>query len=93
VIYKDAVKTFGNKGTIKASIQVAALNYKLAVDAIDAIKKAFANYGGSFEIVNISESKSDKMKATTEWENTFKAYPEVNLSISLGAEGVLRRHW
>jgi len=49
VIYKDAVKTFGNKGTIKASIQVAALNYKLAVDAIDAIKKAFANYGGSFE--------------------------------------------
>ncbi|MDX9957923.1 MAG: substrate-binding domain-containing protein [Spirochaetia bacterium] len=87
VIYQDAVKAFGSNGNIKASIQVAALNYKLAVDAIDAIKKSFSKYGGTFEIVNISESKSDRMKSTTEWENTFKAYPEINLSISLGAEG------
>jgi ABC-type sugar transport system substrate-binding protein len=87
VIYQDAVKAFGDKGDIRASIQVAALNYKLAVDAIDAIKKSFSKYGGTFKIVNISESKSDRMKATTEWENTFKAYPEINLSISLGAEG------
>jgi len=85
-IYEDVVKALGNNANLKASIQVAALNYKIATDQIDALKKVFANYGGSFEIVNITESKSDKMRATTEWENTFKAYPEINISINLAAE-------
>lgn len=86
VIYQDIVKQLGKNADIKASIQVAALNYKIAVDAIDAIKKVFSSYPGSFEIVNITESKSDRMKATTEWENTLKAYPEINVSINLAAE-------
>jgi len=86
VIYKDIVKQLGKNADIKASIQVAALNYKIAVDAIDALKKVFTSYPGSFEIVNITESKSDRMKATTEWENTLKAYPEINVSINLAAE-------
>jgi ribose transport system substrate-binding protein len=86
VIYKDIVDAYGNKAAINASIQVAALNYKVAVDAIDEIKKAFSNYKGTFKIVSITESKSDRMKATTEWENTFKAYPEINVAINLAAE-------
>lgn len=86
VIYQDIVKQLGKNADIKASIQVAALNYKIAVDAIDAIKKVFSSYPGSFEIVNITESKSDRMKSTTEWENTLKAYPEINVSINLAAE-------
>ncbi len=85
-VYEDVVKALGNNADLKASIQVAALNYKIATDQIEAFKKVFANYGGSFEIVNITESKSDRMRATTEWENTFKAYPEINISINLAAE-------
>jgi ribose transport system substrate-binding protein len=85
-VYDDVVKALGNNADLKASIQVAALNYKIATDQIDAFKKVFSNYGGSFEIVNITESKSDRMRATTEWENTFKAYPEINISINLAAE-------
>jgi ribose transport system substrate-binding protein len=85
-IYDDVLSAFGEKADIKASIQVAALNYKIAVDQIDAIKKVFTSYPGKFQIVNISESKSDRMKATTEWENTFKAYPGINLAINLAAE-------
>ena len=85
-IYDDVIAAFGENATIKASIQVAALNYKIAVDQIDAIKKVFSTYPGKFEVVNITESKSDKMKATTEWENTFKAYPGINLAINLAAE-------
>lgn len=85
-IYDDVVKALGNNATLNASIQVAALNYKIATDQIEAINKVFANYGGSFKVVNITESKSDRMRATTEWENTFKAYPEINLSINLAAE-------
>lgn len=71
---------------IKASIQVAALNYQIAHDQIDAIEEVFGKHKGGFESVSITESKSDKMKATTEWENTFKAYPDINVAINLAAE-------
>lgn len=85
-IFEDVIRTYGNNADLKASIQVAALNYKIAVDQIEAIKSVFADYGGSFTILNITESKSDRMRATTEWENTFKAYPEINIAINLAAE-------
>lgn len=87
LLYEAASQAVGDDTPIKCSIQVAALNYQLAVDAIEAIKTEFAAHPGGFEVVSLTESKSDKMKATTEWENTFTAYPEVNVAISLGAEG------
>ncbi|MBT9779750.1 substrate-binding domain-containing protein [Clostridium sp. MCC353] len=86
VLYEGACKKIDQDTPIKASIQVAALNYQIAHDQIDAIKEVFSKHPGGFEVVNISESKSDKMKSTTEWENTFKAYPETNVAINLAAE-------
>lgn len=86
VLYETASGKLGQDTPIYASIQVAALNYQTAHDQIDAIKEKFSGHPGGFEVVNISESKSDKMKSTTEWENTFKAYPEINVAINLAAE-------
>lgn len=85
-IYDDVVTRYGDNAELNVSIQVAALNYQIAVDQIEAIKTQFSKYKGSFNLVNISESKSDRMKATTEWENTLKAYPEINVAINLAAE-------
>lgn len=86
VLYETTLQKIEEDTPIKASIQVAALNYQIAHDQIDAIKEVFGKHPGGFEVVSISESKSDKMKSTTEWENTFKAYPEINVAISLAAE-------
>ncbi|MFT4106662.1 MAG: substrate-binding domain-containing protein [Lacrimispora sp.] len=86
VLYETVVQLKGKDFPIHASVQVAALNYQLSHDMIDAIKEVFSKHPGGFELVNISESKSDKMKSTTEWENTFKGYPEVNVAINLAAE-------
>lgn len=85
-IYDDVVRQYGDSADLNMSIQVAALNYQIAVDQIEAIKSQFGQYGGSFDVVSISESKSDRMKATTEWENTLKAYPEINVAVNLAAE-------
>ncbi|OQY31762.1 MAG: hypothetical protein B6241_13170 [Spirochaetaceae bacterium 4572_59] len=85
-IYNDVVANYGNNADLNVSIQVAALNYQIAVDQIEAIKSTFSKYNGDFNLVNISESKSDRMKSTTEWENTLKAYPEINVAINLAAE-------
>lgn len=86
VLYEEVKKKVGEDTEIKAAIQVAALNYLIATEQIDAIKEVFGQHPGGFEVVSIAESKSDKMKSTTEWENTFKAYPEINVAISLAAE-------
>ncbi len=86
VLYQDAVSKLGENTPIKCSIQVAALNYQIAHDQIAAIEAVFSKHPGGFEVVNTTESKSDKMKATTEWQNTFKTYPEINLAINLAAE-------
>ncbi len=86
VLYADAVAKVGEDTPIKCSVQVAALNYQIAHDQIAAIEAVFSKHPGGFEIVNTTESKSDKMKATTEWQNTFKTYPEINLAINLAAE-------
>jgi ribose transport system substrate-binding protein len=84
---KAIEEKLGADTPLTVSIQVAALNYQIAHDQIDAIKAAFASHAGGFNVVNITESKSDKMKSTTEWQNTFNTYPEINVAISLCAEG------
>ena len=86
LLYQAVVAEIGEDTPVKMSIQVAALNYQAAHDQIGGIEKAFENHPGGFEVVNMTESKSDKMKATTEWENTLKSYPEINVAINLAAE-------
>lgn len=86
VLYESVKEKIGEDNPIKASIQVAALNYQTAHDQINAVEEVFSKHPGGFEIVNTTESKSDKIKSTTEWENTFKAYPEINVAINLAAE-------
>lgn len=83
----DAIKeNVGENEPIKASLQVAALNYQSAHDQISAIKEVFGKHPGGFEVMNTTESNSDKMTSTTEWENTFQTYPEINVAINLAAE-------
>lgn len=86
LLYESTKTKFGENTPIKASVQVAALNYQIAHDQIDAIKEAFGSHPGGFELLNITESNSDKMTATTEWENTFQTYPDINVAINLAAE-------
>lgn len=71
---------------IVCAVQVAALNYEVAYEEIDTLKAAFADWPGGFEVVNISESKSDKLTSTNAWQNTFQTYPEINLAVSFAAE-------
>ena len=86
LLLEAAEKKLGKDKPLVVSIMVAALNYRTATDAIAAIEKTFAQHPGGFKIVNKAESKSDKLKATAEWQNTLKAYPEINVAINLAAE-------
>jgi len=86
LLYDSIKEKVGENTKIKASIQVAALNYQTAHDQIEAIEEVFGAHPGGFEVLNVTESNSDKMTSTTEWENTFQTYPDLNVAINLAAE-------
>lgn len=86
LFYEEACKYVGKDEKIIASIQCAALNAQIYKDQNKAIEDAFAKHPGGFELVNISLSNSDKATATTEWQNTFNTYPEINVAINVAGE-------
>lgn len=85
-LYADVLAKLGEETPLKVAIQVASLSYETAHEQIGSIEEVFGEHPGGFEIVNTAESKSEKIQSTTEWENTFNAYPEVNVAINLAAE-------
>lgn len=68
------------------AIQVAELNFKIAQDQIQEIREVFKNHPGGYEIVAITESKSDKIRAQAQWMNTLRNHPDINVTINFAAE-------
>ncbi|HHW49231.1 MAG TPA: substrate-binding domain-containing protein [Clostridiaceae bacterium] len=71
------------------SIQCAALNAQVYIDQNKYIEEAFSQHPGGAELVNITTSEGDKMKGTTEWQNTFNTYPDINVAINVTADGAV----
>lgn len=86
LIHDEVAKKLDENTPISCAVQVAALNYEVAYEEIETLKDAFADWPGGFEVVNISESKSDKLTSTNAWQNTFQTYPDINLAVSFAAE-------
>lgn len=85
LIAKAIFEKFGDK-KINAAVMVAALDYKVAIDQIAALEEELAKHPAGFSIVRKVESKSDMMKAVSEWQNIFNTYDEVNVAINFAAE-------
>lgn len=85
LFYEEACKYIDQDEKIVASIQCAALNAQIYIDQNDAIEKAFSKHPGGFELVNITMDNGDKATGTTEWQNTFNTYPEINVAINVSA--------
>ena len=86
LLLEDIQAQLGMDTELNIAIMVATLAYEIAHLQINAIEEAFASHPGGFNIIHLSESRSDRMQATREWESTFQAFPELNVSISLAAE-------
>ena len=85
LFYEEACKYVDQDEKIVASIQCAALNAQIYIDQNEAIEEAFSKHPGGFELVNITMDNGDKATGTTEWQNTFNTYPEVNVAINVSA--------
>ncbi|MEG1475636.1 MAG: substrate-binding domain-containing protein [Longicatena sp.] len=88
ILLADIEKRYGENQFLQIAIQVAEGEFKIAQDQITEIRREFTKHPGGFEIVSISESKSDKVRAKREWESVLSNYPEINVAINFAAEGV-----
>lgn len=86
ILLTDIEAKLGKEVPLTIAIQVAEYSFAIAKDQIAQIEEVFAQHPGGFSITSISESKSDKVRAKQEWEQTLQANPEVNVSINFAAE-------
>lgn len=86
LLLQDIEAKRGKKEKLKAAIQVANLDFKIAQDQIKEIETVFAKHPGGYEIVSISESQSEEIRAKKEWELVLREHSDVNVAINFAAE-------
>ena len=86
LILSDVEKKYGKQKKLNIAIQVADASFNIAKAQIKEIESVFSDHKGGYEIVNISQSGSDSVRAKKEWEIALKEQQDVNLSISFAAE-------
>lgn len=84
----DVEAQLGKDEPLKIAIQVAELSFDIATQQVNQVREVFSSHPGGFEIVTVSESKSDKVRAKKEWEAIFQNYDDINVTISFAGESV-----
>ncbi|MEG0470517.1 sugar ABC transporter substrate-binding protein [Amedibacillus sp. YH-ame6] len=86
LLLNEVEKKFAKNEPLKIAIQVAEKSFNIAQQQIEEVEKVFALHPGGYEIINISESKSDQVRAKSEWERVLQKNPEINVAINFAAE-------
>lgn len=60
------------------AIQVAELGFQIAKDQIAAVEEVFSAHRGGYEIVSVSQSKSDNVRAKQEWDGVMAEHADIN---------------
>lgn len=89
LLLNDIEQKYGKNKKLKVAIQVAELNFKIAQKQIEDIKKVFSTHLGDVEIVRVTESKSDILKAKREWEKVFLENKDINVAINFAGESAV----
>jgi hypothetical protein len=82
----DIEKHLGKDTYLKVAIQVADASFNIAKDQIKEIKDVFSKHRGGFEIVSVSQSRSDSVRAKKEWERVLNEENDINVAINFAGE-------
>lgn len=69
-------------------IQVSEITFDIAIQQVEQVKEVFKDYPGGYEIVEITSSKSDQVRAKQEWARVFHNHPEINIALNFAGECV-----
>lgn len=86
MLLEDIEKRIGEDGHLKIAIQVADASFNIAKDQIKEIEKVFSKHKGGFEIVSISQSRSDSVRSKKEWERVLNEEKDINVAINFAGE-------
>ncbi|RHM15259.1 sugar ABC transporter substrate-binding protein [Amedibacillus dolichus] len=86
LLLADIEEKKGKNEPLKVAIQVANLDFQIAKDQIAEVKEVFEQHPGGYEIVNVSESKSEEIRAKKEWEFVMSQHADINVAINFAAE-------
>ncbi|MEG0423428.1 MAG: substrate-binding domain-containing protein [Erysipelotrichaceae bacterium] len=86
LLLNDIENTLNDKPFLHIAIQVSNLKFNLALQQIEAVKEVFKDYPGGFEIVDITESKSDKVQSKDEWTKVFERSEDINVALNFAGE-------
>lgn len=85
ILLQDIEKTLGKEEKLYIGIQVSQLSFDLAQGQLHAVEKVFQKHKGGYEIIAISESKSDKLHAREEWQKVLNK--KMNVALNFAGEG------
>lgn len=86
MILEDIEKRLGEECHLKIAIQVADASFDIAADQIGEIENVFLGHAGGYEIVNVSQSRSDSVRAKKEWEQVLTSEADINIAINFAGE-------
>lgn len=85
IFLTDIEKRLGKDTKLRIGIQVAEKDFDIAKDQIQEIKNVFSKHKGGYEIISVTESKSDKLLAKKEWDLSFQQH-QYNVVINFAGE-------
>ncbi|NBK98057.1 MAG: sugar ABC transporter substrate-binding protein [Erysipelotrichia bacterium] len=74
------------KEKLIVAVQVGEQSFQKAKDQIETLKEMLATHEGGYEIISVSESKTDIVKAKKEWTEVLEKYPDVNVAFNFTTE-------
>ena len=86
MLLEDIESRYGEDEHLVVAIQVAELGFQIAKDQIAAVEEVFSAHRGGYEIVSISQSKSDNVKAKQEWDSVMAEHADINVAINFAGE-------
>lgn len=86
---QDIEQKVGKDEKLYIAIQVAEESFQIAQDQINQLEEVFQNHDGGFEIVSVTSSKSDQVRAKREWTSIFTEHPNINIALNFAGESVI----
>lgn len=86
MLLDDIEKRIGKDTFLHIGIQVSEQDFDLAKQQIASVRNIFKRHPGDFEIVAVSESKSDQSRARNEWISVLQKTGKMNIALNFAGE-------
>lgn len=89
MLLTDIEKRIGKNEHLRIGIQVSEQDFDLAKQQIESVRTVFKKHPGGFEIVAISESKSDQSRSRNEWISVLQKEKNLNITLNFAGESAI----